>query len=84
MYRGILHWQSPLCHIVFTWSWSSCKWPNWPCTFLLVQEFEAFLISRNVVFQQLKELVSQHSLYAFDSTAGKPPVTLLEGDLTPL
>jgi len=48
----------------------------------LLKEFETFLISRNISFQQCKELVSQYSLDAFQSTTGKPTITFLESDLT--
>jgi len=48
---------------------------------LLLEEFETFLISRNISFQQCEELVPQYSLDAFQSTAGKPTITFLESDL---
>ena len=67
---------------MFTWSRSSGKWPNRLCAVLLLKEFETFFISRNISFQQCEELVSQYSLDAFQSTAGKPTITFLESDST--
>jgi len=80
--RGVLYWHSSLCHIVFTQPRSSGEWPNCFCAILLLKEFETFLISRDISFQQREELVSQNSLDAFQSTIGKPTITFLEDSLT--